>query len=174
MTGHDPPEYPKMSHETPTFFHAMPLTSHKPLAIKLQMNVFATGIIGDLRIVLTVLSVSNPNGTVESFFLGFYDETNLTNGVVGDHISVPSPLARSIVPSPNNPNSSGEHEQVLDVVLQDPAILAQIQQLAVSHPLIGNISNAVAALNTKTQLQNFIPNPAPNAQQPPVVKSKSI
>lgn len=163
-----------MSHETPTFFHAMPLTSHKPLAIKLQMNVFATGIIGDLRIVLTVLSVSNPNGTVESFFLGFYDETKLADGVVGDHISVPSPLARSIVPSPNNPNSSAEHEQVLDVVLQDPAILAEIQKMAAIYPLIGNASNAVAAQNVNTQLQNLIPNPGPNAQQAPLAKSKSI
>jgi hypothetical protein len=138
----------------------MPLTQCRPLVKTLNMQLFATGVTGNLRVVLTRLSSHGANGQTESFFLGFFEEDEPTNSSYAEHIEVAAALARSIVGN-GSPITNQENEETLDVVLMSPPVLAIVRQLAPTYPLLVNITGQIDALNTQTELGKS----TPHAQQ---------
>ena len=139
----------------------MSLTRYVPLGITIQMEVFATGVAGQLRVVVTVLALFDTNGSREVFHLAFLDENCLGNGVISSHIEVSPALARTVVAAPQFPCCPDEHQDTLDAILNDPAILALIQKMAVTQDLLKNITSQIASLNQHAELENFIPEPPP-------------
>ena len=105
---------------------------------------------------MSSLSVVDGATLRESFFLGFYDESTPSNGSYASHISVPTALARSVVPI-GIPATPTEQEATLDAVAMAPAILHQIVSMAKYHPLLLNISMQVDALISKTDLDDSTP-----------------
>ena len=139
----------------------MTLTLYRPLGITIAMKVFATGVAGQLRVVLALLSTSTSTGPVEKFYMAFYDETSPQNGTICDHIEVPATLARSIVAAPQFPNTADEHQNTLDAVLYDPNVLGLVESLANTHGMLTNITAQVEALKLQSVLQNLTPTPTP-------------
>jgi hypothetical protein len=117
------------------------------------MNLFATGVLGHLRVVLSSLSIAEGSMVREDFFLGFYDERALSNSSYASHISIPIALARSVVPI-GIPSSPTEHEATIDAVVLSPVILDQIRSMAATHPLLLNISMQVDALSFQADLDH--------------------
>lgn len=144
----------------------MPLTQCLPLVKTLNMQLFATGVTGSLRVVLTCLSSHGAKGQTESFFLGFFEEDEPTNASYAEHIEVAASLARSIVGN-GSPNTNQENEETLDAVLMSPPVLAIIRQLAPTYPLLANITGQIDALDIQTELRNS----TPHAQQRPQYSS---
>ena len=134
----------------------MSLTICMHLAITINMNVFATGIAGNLRVVLSILSVVERSTIKESFFIGFFDESDLGKGAYANHVQVPAALARSVVQI-GSPANDQEHEETIDAVVLDPEILGHIRAMASAHPLLSNLTGPIDALASKADFENSTP-----------------
>jgi hypothetical protein len=135
----------------------MALTQWKSFGKNLQMELFATGVTGNLRVVLTYLSVQGNAGPTESFFLGFFEENIPASLAYASHINIPAALARSVVKGTQVPATPDENEQTLDAVINDGTTLDRIRTMATTHPLLLNLTSQVSATKAKVELDQSTP-----------------